>query len=273
MRDELEQATAAVRAHWRQRPRAGIVLGTGLGSFAQQIQLEARIDYAQIPHFPRATALGHAGRLLCGTVAGLPIVTMEGRLHPYEGYSLDEITLPIRVMRQLGAEWLILSNASGGLNPQFASGDVVVIRDHINLLGCAPHVDSPPALERASVIPHVSPYDRELSERALAIARRQGFTAHNGVYAAVLGPNYETRAEYRMLRHIGADVVGMSTVPEVLVAAEVGLRVVALSVVTNVCRPDELRTTSGTEVISAAESTEPKMRAIVCGLLSQLVTS
>ena len=266
---QVAQAALAVRAAWSESPCAGIILGTGLGGLAAHVELHASIDFSQIPHFAAATALGHVGRLLCGTLAGVPVVTMEGRLHRYEGHSLDQITLPVRVMRQLGVELLVISNASGGVNPRLCSGDVVVIQDHINLFW-----DNPWRGTDAACQSHrgqrVAPYDAHLIQQALAIARGGDFAIHPGIYAALVGPNYETRAEYRLLRRIGADVVGMSTVPEATVAARLGMRVLALSAVTNVCGPDQLRATNAAEVVAAAESTEPKMRAIVTGLLKRL---
>ena len=270
MKRQLEQAAAAVRARWQGSPRAGIILGTGLGSFAAQIDVQCDIDYRQIPHFPLATAPGHVGRLVGGTVCGVPVITMEGRFHRYEGYSLRQITLPVRVMQLLGIECLVISNASGGLNPRLDSGDVVLITDHINLLWDHPLFGQGEAGADTCVPQRLTPYDPRLIQQASAIARAGGFSAYPGVYAALVGPNYETRAEYRFLRKIGADVVGMSTVPEAIVAARIGLPVLALSAVTNVCRPDERRATSGAAVLAAAESTEPKMRAIVTGLLARL---
>lgn len=267
---QIQQASEAVQSRWDQRPRVGVILGTGLTGFADQIQDPIAIDYGQIPHFARTTALGHRGRLLCGAVEGVPVVTMDGRFHLYEGYSADQIALPIRVMKTLGIDVLIVSNASGGVNPQLRSGDVVVIDDHVNLMFENPLI-GPNDHRLGERFPDMSmPYDAEFKELALAVARKSGFTAHLGVYAGVTGPNYETRAEYRFLRKIGVDVVGMSTVPEVIAARHAGLRVLALSAVTNVCSPDQLTSTSGEAVVAAAESTEPKMRDIVAGVLRTL---
>ena len=267
---QIDEAAGAVRAAWNRTPRVGIILGTGLAGFADQIEREAVLGYEQIPHFPRATALGHVGQLVCGNVAGTPVVTMEGRFHLYEGYSLQQITLPVRVMKALGIELLIVSNASGGLNPSLSVGDVVVIDDHINLMGDNPLIGINDD-QLGPRFPDMSqPYDRELVERALEIARRENFPARAGVYIALSGPNYETRAEYRFLRLIGGDLVGMSTVPEVIVAAHAGLRVLALSVVTNVCRPDSLDATDGESVLCAARSAEPNVSKIVLGILADL---
>ena len=219
----------------------GIILGTGLGSLAQEIATEAAIDYGLIPHFPRATAIGHAGQLVCGTLLGMPVLAMEGRFHVYEGYSYQQVTFPVRVMKALGAELLIVSNACGGMNPHYAAGDIVVIEDHINLMNGNPLIGANDDALGPRFPDMCAPYDRVLIQRALEIAPRENFIAHKGVYVAVTGPNLETRAEYRFLRTIGADVVGMSTVPEVLVAVHAGMQVLGLSIVTDLCLPDALR--------------------------------
>lgn len=267
---QISDAVGAVRGRWSRKPQVGIILGTGLGCFAKQVDCEAEIVYETIPHFPRATALGHRGQFVCGTIGGLGVVTMEGRFHLYEGYTAQQITLPVRVMKALGIELLIISNACGAMNPEYQPGDVMVIDDHINLMGANP-------LTGANVealgprFPDLSrPYDPELIERAIGIARQAGFTAHRGIYAAVSGPNYETRAEYRFLRMIGADVVGMSTVPEVIVAAHMGLRVLALSTITNSAVPGLAdKPTDGHAVIDVAKATEEKVRKIVLGILNE----
>jgi purine-nucleoside phosphorylase len=266
---QIDDAAAAIRARWGGLPAVGIILGTGLATFTDQIDQQAVIGYENIPHFPRSTALSHAGRLVCGTVAGTPVVTMDGRFHLYEGYPLQQITLPVRVMKALGVELLIVSNASGGLNPNLAEGDVVVIADHINLMGANPLVGINDD-RLGPRFPDMScPYDRALRASALEIARKENFAAIEGVYVALCGPCYETRAEYRFLRLIGGDVVGMSTVPEVVVAAHAGLRVLGLSVVTNVCRPDALAPTDGQRVVRAASAAERKLRQIVRGILAE----
>jgi purine-nucleoside phosphorylase len=266
---QITQATDVIRAHWGGRPRAGIILGTGLGSLASQIQTEATLDYSAIPHFLRSTAVGHAGRLVCGMLQGVPIVAMEGRFHGYEGYSQRQITFPIRVMRALGAELLIVSNACGGMNPNYSQGDIVVIDDHINLMNDNPLV----GVNDDSLGPRFPdmcrPYDPVLIRRALEIARRENFVAHRGVYVGVTGPNLETRAEYRFLRTIGADIVGMSTVPEAIVAVHAGMRVLGLSIVTDVCFPDSLKPANIEDIIATANEAEPKLRKIVLGILAQ----
>jgi purine-nucleoside phosphorylase len=266
---QISDAVGAVRGRWQRVPQVGIVLGTGLGSFARQVNAEAVIGYETIPHFPRATALGHRGQFVCGTINGLGVVTMEGRFHLYEGYTATEITLPIRVMHALGIKLLIISNASGGVNPAFLPGDLLVIDDHINLMGANPLIG--PNMEALGPrFPDMTrPYAPELIEQALAIARREGITAHRGVYVALTGPNYETRAEYRFLRLIGGDVVGMSTVPEVIVAAHMGLRVLALSTITNVALVDGQPPTDGHDVIEVAARAEQNVRKIVLGILAE----
>jgi len=206
----------------------GIILGTGLGSLAEQIEAEAKIPYEDVPHFPRSTAISHAGRLVLGRLCGLPVVAMEGRFHAYEGYSFQQLTFPVRVMKALGAELLVVSNAAGGLNPHYATGDVMVIDDHINLMGGNPLIGVNDDVLGPRFPDMCRPYDPRLIERALEIARRENFAAHRGVYVAVTGPNLETRAEYRFLRLIGADVVGMSTIPEALVAFTAHARAGAL---------------------------------------------
>ncbi|MCC6127555.1 MAG: purine-nucleoside phosphorylase [Pirellulales bacterium] len=264
---QIEQAVEVVRAHWAGAPHAGVILGTGLGSVAGQIEIEAKLDYAEIPHFPRSTAIGHAGQLVCGKLQGLPVVAMEGRFHAYEGYGYRQITFPVRVMRALGAGMLLVSNACGGLNPHYALGDIVVIEDHINLMSGNPLIGPNDDALGPRFPDMCQPYDRALIDRALEIARRGNFAAHEGVYAAVTGPNLETRAEYRFLRAVGADVVGMSTVPEVLVAVHAGMRVLGLSVVTDRCLPDALKPAKIEEILAVAASAEPKLRAIVLGIL------
>ncbi|MBC8868462.1 MAG: purine-nucleoside phosphorylase [Planctomycetes bacterium] len=266
--DEALEASAAIRRRWDARPVAGLILGTGLGNVASYIETDATIDFEAIPHFPRSTALSHRGRLVCGRLGDTPLVVMEGRWHYYEGHSIDRLTLPVYVMRALGVELLILSNASGGLNPRFASGDVMVIEDHINLMFWkqAPRMEKESDSSRQPA-PH--PYDRALIEQALAISRRENFVAHRGVYVAMTGPSYETRAEYRFLRRIGADVVGMSTVPEAVAAARCGMRMLALSTVTNVARPDNPEVTTAEDVVAAAERAEPNVRRIILDILRE----
>ena len=266
---QIEETAAVVRRKWARPAHAGIILGTGLGSLAGQIEVEAAFDYEELPHFPRATAVSHAGRLVCGRLGGLAVAAMEGRFHAYEGYTHKQITLPVRLMRALGAGLLIVSNACGGMNPQHRRGDIVVIEDHINLMGDNPLIGPNDDALGPRFPDMCRPYDAELMERALAVARRADVPAHRGVYVAVTGPNLETRAEYRFLRAMGADVVGMSTVPEVIVAVHAGMRVLGLSIVTDVCLPDALQPVNIEDILATAAEAEPKLRAIVLGVLAQ----
>ncbi|MCH2114249.1 MAG: purine-nucleoside phosphorylase [Pirellulales bacterium] len=268
LNEKIEAAAAAIRAEWGETPRAGIILGTGLGGLVDLIESPVAIDYEHIPHFPKSTATSHRGRLVCGILRGLPIVAMEGRFHQYEGYSLKQITLPVRVMKRLGAELLVVTHAVGGMNPLYRPGDVMIIDDQINLMGDNPLVGiNDDAL--GPRFPDMSaPYTPELIEVAQQTARQENFVAHRGVMVAVTGPNLETRAEYRFLRTIGADVVGMSTVPEVIVAVHCGLRVFGLSVITDMCLPDALKPANVEEIIAVAGSAEPRLRSLVLGVLA-----
>lgn len=263
----IEDACNFIREQWKQEPHAGVILGTGLGPLVDQIEVEASIDYESIPHFPKSTATSHRGRLVCGNLNGLPVMAMEGRFHMYEGYPLKQITLPVRVMKALGAKLLIVSNAAGGMNPNYANGDIVVIEDHINLMGDNPLIGINDDRLGPRFPDMSAPYDAGLIDESLGIARRNDFVAHKGVFVAVAGPNLETRAEYRFLRAIGADVVGMSTVPEVIVAVHCGLRTVGFSVITDMCLPDALEEADVAKIIATANAAEPKLRAMVTGIL------
>jgi len=266
---QIEEASHAIQRRWDRRPRVGIILGTGLGGFAEEIDAQATIDYAEIPYFLRSTAESHRGRLVCGELAGVPVVAMEGRFHAYEGYPLKQITLPVRVMKALGAELLIVTNACGGLNPQYALGDLMLIEDHINLMGDNPLVGINDDRLGPRFPDMSAPYDRAVIDRGLAIARRHDFAAHKGVFVAVTGPNLETRAEYRFLRLIGADVVGMSTVPEVIVAVHCGLRVMGCSIVTDMGLPDALEVVDVSQIIAIAKQAEPQLRVLLRGVIEQ----
>src|SRR5579875_2404781 len=261
--EHVQDAARAIRAQWAGDPRVGIVLGTGLGALAREIEAEAAIPYPEIPHFPRSTVESHKGMLVCGRLAGQTVMAMEGRFHLYEGYSPWQVTFPIRVMKELGCRLLIVSNASGGLNPLYQKGDLIVIEDHINLMG--PNDD-----RLGPRFPDmIEPYDRGLQDLALEVALHSNIVARRGVYVAVVGPNLETRAEYRFLRGIGADVVGMSTVPEVLVAVHAGLKVLGFSIVTDMCLPDALQPVRIEEIIAVANEAESKLRLVVRGVLER----
>ena len=273
MQHSMERITAAaqaIQAFFSKKPTEAIILGTGLGQLAEQIDVEATIDYADIPGFPLSTVESHAGRLLCGTLGGRTIVAMQGRFHRYEGYSLHEVTFPVRVLRALGAETLIVSNACGGMHPLWERGDLMLIADHINMLGDNPLVGpNDPSL--GPRFPDMSvAYDAPLRALARQVAVEQGITVREGIYVAVVGPNLETRAEYRMLRGLGADVVGMSTVPEVIVARHGGMRVLGLSIITDMCLPDSLQEATLDEIVATANAAQPKLTALVRGVLEQL---
>ena len=265
--NQIQEACQFLRSQWDKTPHAGIILGTGLGPLVEQIEVEASIEYESIPHFPKSTATSHRGRLVCGNLCGLPIMAMEGRFHMYEGYPLKQITLPVRVMKAMGAELLIVSNAAGGMNPYYRDGDIVVIEDHINLMGDNPLIGINDDRLGPRFPDMCQPYDLQLVDEALAIARRENIVAHKGVFVAVAGPNLETRAEYRFLRAMGADVVGMSTVPEVIVAVHCGLRTVGFSVITDMCLPDALQPADVPKIIATANAAEPQLRALVTGVL------
>ncbi len=267
--EHVQDASRLVRSRWHGTPEVGLVLGTGLGALAREIHSEAVIPYPEIPCFPRSTVESHRGQLVCGKLAGRSVMAMEGRFHLYEGYSPWQVTFPIRVMKELGCRLLIVSNAAGGLNPHFRKGDLIVIDDHINMMGLNPLIG--PNDERLGPrFPDlIEPYDRGIEELALQVALEENIVARRGVYVAVVGPNLETRAEYRFLRGMGADVVGMSTVPEVLVAVHAGLKVLGFSIVTDMCLPDALEPTSIDQIIAVANEAEGKLRTIVRRVLER----
>jgi purine-nucleoside phosphorylase len=268
--ETINAAADVVRARFSRVPDVAIVLGTGLGGLAREIDVEATVEYADIPGFPLSTVESHAGRLLCGTLGGKSVVAMQGRFHRYEGYSLQQVAFPVRVLRALGAQTLVVSNACGGMRVEWAPGDLMLIADHINLLGDNPLVGEND--DRLGVrFPDMSaPYDADLRALAHAVAREQGTVLREGVYVAVTGPNLETRAEYRMLRTIGADVVGMSTVPEVIVAVQGGMRVLGLSIITDQCIPETLVPAELATIIATAGRAEPRLTALVRGVLERL---
>ena len=263
----IQETSAFLRERLAGAPRFGLILGTGLGNLAAHIEAPVSIPYDEIPHFMPATAEGHAGNLVGGRLGGQEVVAMQGRVHYYEGYSMQEITFPVRVMKALGVDSLIVSNAAGGMNPQYRAGDLVAIVDHINLMGDNPLIGAND--ERLGErFPDMSePYDRGYLRRLQAVALRQQQQLHQGVFVAVAGPNLETAAEYRFLRQLGADVVGMSLIPEVLVARHSGLRVLALTVVTDECFPDCLQPADVAKIIKTANEAEPVLSRLVLEFL------
>ncbi len=267
---KIADAAQCLRQKFPIQAQVAVVLGSGLGGLAKDIEDPRVIPYEEIPHFPRSTAMGHRGQLVCGYLQGVPCLAMQGRFHTYEGYPQSLVTFPVRVFRALGISTLIVSNACGGLNPLFGSGDIMIIDDHINLMFRNPLIGPNDEALGARFPDMSAPYDRQLIALAEDVARTLNLVAWRGVYAAFTGPSYETRAEYRYLRKIGADVVGMSTIPETIVAVHAGMRVLGLSVVTNVCRPDQLAPTDGAEVIDIASRAESRMRALVCGVMASL---
>lgn len=273
MTNNREQVTAAaefVRAKVHLQARIGVILGTGLGALADEIEATERVPYEKIPHFPLSTVESHKGLFIAGRLAGVPVLALQGRFHLYEGYSPLEVTFPVRVLAELGIDTLLISNAAGGMNPHYRRGDLMLITDHINLQGANPLV-GPNESDWGPRFPDMSrPYDAGLlavaEERALAL----GIKLHQGVYVAVVGPNLETRAEYRFLRMIGADVVGMSTVPEVIVARHMNLRTMAISVITDECFPDSLEPVSIEDVLAAAAGAEPKLTQVMKAVVESI---
>jgi purine-nucleoside phosphorylase len=269
--DQVIEATAAVQSRSKLKPDVGVILGSGLGDLAFEVQDVTAIPYEEIPHFLRSTVLGHAGRLLLGKLESVPVVVMQGRFHFYEGYTMQALTLPVRVMRMLGAHTLIVTNAAGGINAAYRPGDFMLIRDHINFLGLA------------GLNPLIGPNDERLGERFPALAKAYDaelralartvaakwpeLTLHEGVYAQVAGPSYETGAELKFLHTAGADAVGMSTAPEVVVARHMGMCVLGISLITNTATGDDTEEVNHAEVLTAADAARPKFAALVRGIL------
>jgi purine-nucleoside phosphorylase len=268
--EQVAEAADAVRQRWPGTPRVGLILGTGLGGLAAEIQAEAKIPYADVPHFPVSTVEGHAGQLVCGTLRGVPVVAMEGRFHYYEGYSLRQVTFPVRVMKALGVEILVVTNAAGGMNPQLALADIVIIEDHVNFLPDNPLRGVNDDALGPRFPDMLEPYDRELVALAQRTALELGVPASKGVFVAVPGPNLETRAEYRMLRGFGADVVGMSTVPEAIVAKHAGLRTLGFSVVTDLCLPDALEPADIQKIIAVAQEGGARLAKLIGRVVEQI---
>ncbi len=275
--DDVGEATAAIQAATSLRPAVALILGSGLGDIAAALRDFTAIPYAEIPHFARSTVIGHAGRLLIGYLDDVAVVAMQGRFHFYEGYTLQVVTLPVRVMRALGAHTLIVTNAAGGVNPAFRPGDIMVIRDHINMPGLAGQNPlTGPNDERFGerFPPLADAYDAALRALAhTAAAAVPGLALHEGVYTMVGGPNYETRAELKFLHLIGADAVGMSTVPEVIVARHMGMRVLGLSLITNTATGEEMEETNHAGVLAAAGAARPQFTALVRGIVRAMPMS
>jgi purine-nucleoside phosphorylase len=270
LRKQIDEAISFLRTKTRMVPPVGIILGTGLGGLAKEIKPEIIVDYADIPHFPLSTVESHKGKLIFGSLAGKSVVAMQGRFHYYEGYTMQQVTFPVRVMKFLGVSTLLISNAAGGMNPQFSRGTVMIITDHINLLGDNPLI-GPNDDSLGPRFPDMSePYTKTLIALAEGIALEMKIRTERGVFVAVPGPNLETRAEYRFLRLIGADAVGMSTVPENIVANHMSMQVLGFSIITDECFPDALQPANVDEIIAVASKTEPKLTAIMKGVVEKL---
>ncbi len=269
-RDRIEETLGFIRSHSRQECEVGIVLGTGLGDLVREIDISVELSYQDIPHFPVSTVETHAGKLIFGSLAGKPVIAMQGRFHYYEGYTMQQITFPIRVMKFLGIRTLVISNAAGGMNPLYHKGDIMLMDDHINLLGDNPLI-GPNDDELGPRFPDMSePYSKRLIRLAEEIALQEKMKIQRGVYVAVSGPNLETRAEYRFLRGIGADVVGMSTIPEVIVARHMNIEVFGISVVTDECFPDALQPADVPDIIKTANDAQPRLTLLMKRLVEKL---
>ena len=268
--EHFQEAVDFIRSHSSIKPEVGVILGTGLGALVNYIETDTVIAYEHIPHFPVSTVESHKGKLIIGRLGGKNVIVMQGRFHYYEGYSMQEVTFPVRVMKLLGINHLFVSNAAGGLNPDFQVSDLMVINDHINLLPANP-LTGPNLDFFGPRFPDMSePYDKHLVDKAVNIGSSMDANVHQGVYSVVTGPNLETPAEYRYLRTIGADVVGMSTVPEVIVARHMGLKVFAVSVITDLCYPGAIEEVDVEKIIAAAQKAEPNLTKLISELIATI---
>jgi purine-nucleoside phosphorylase len=268
--DKVNQTLGVIRKITKENFPVGIILGTGLGGLVKEIKISHEINYSDLPHFPLSTVESHEGKLIFGKINGKNVVAMQGRFHYYEGYTMQQITYPVRVMKFLGVETLLVSNACGGMNPQYRRGDIMIMTDHINLLGDNPLIGKNED-ELGPRFPDMSEaYNIELISLAEATAVENKIKVQKGVYVAVPGPNLETKAEYRFLRATGADVVGMSTIPENIVANHMGMKVLGISIVTDECFPDSLKPVNVEEIIAAAMKAEPKMTLIMKEVIKKL---
>lgn len=268
--EKINETVSVIRKHTQDNYPVGIILGTGLGGLVKEISIDHEIDYNELPHFVLSTVESHKGKLIFGFIGDEKVVAMQGRFHYYEGYTMQQITFPVRVMKFLGVKYLLVSNACGGMNPDYRKGDIMIMQDHINLLGDNPLI-GPNDDELGPRFPDMSePYSEELISIAEKVAGRNDIKVQKGVYVAVPGPNLETRAEYSFLRKIGADVVGMSTVPENIVANHMGMKVLGLSIITDECFPETLRPVDVNEIIAAANAAEPKMTLIMKEVIKEL---
>ncbi|MEX2514281.1 MAG: purine-nucleoside phosphorylase [Cyclobacteriaceae bacterium] len=268
--EKINHAVSYLQKYLPESTKTGIILGTGLGSLVNDIETIIEINYGDIPYFPVSTVESHQGKMIFGKLEGKPILAMKGRFHYYEGYSMKEVTFPIRIFKKLGIENLLISNASGGLNPHFKVGELMIIQDHIDLFPENP-LRGNNLEEFGSRFPDMSePYDPGFISIGKKIAEKNHLTVHQGVYAGVQGPNLETPSEYKYLRSIGADAVGMSTIPEVIVAVHCNLKVFALSAITDLCSPGNIKKITLKEVLAAAAIAEPDMKILLLGLLREI---
>lgn len=270
LRKKIEQTLSYIRQQTQIQPQIGIVLGTGLGALVKEVEIEKELSYRNIPHFPISTVETHAGKLITGYLSGKPVVAMQGRFHFYEGYSMHQITFPIRLMKFMGISTLLISNAAGGMNPLYRKGDMMIMDDHINLLGDNPLI-GPNDDNLGPRFPDMSePYSKRLIDLAEQIALEEKIKVQRGVYIAVSGPNLETRAEYRFLRSVGGDVVGMSTVPEVIVARHMDIEVFGVSIITDECFPDALQPADVSDIIKTANEAQPRLTLLMKRLVEKL---
>lgn len=270
MLKEAQESAAFLNPFFSEKPTVGIILGTGLHRLAEEMQIRESIPYERIPHFPVSTVESHKGQLLLGTLSGKEVVAMQGRFHFYEGYSMQQLSFPVRVMKLLGINTLLVSNAAGALNPEYKKGELMLLDDHINLQGDNPLIGKNEDFFGPRFPDMSAPYDKDLQNRMLAASSELGIKLHTGVYAAVPGPMLETRAEYRYLRRIGADVVGMSTVPEIICARHMNMRCLAISVITDECDPDHLQPVTLEEIIAVAGTADKKLSELFKRLLTGL---
>lgn len=270
LNDSVEEAAALIQADWPTIPAVGLVLGSGFRTLSEAMNVELSRDYADIPDFPESTAPGHPGRIICGHLGNVPTAVLNGRAHRYEGFEFRTVTWPVRLLCRLGVRILIVTNASGGINPEYACGDVVVLNDQINLMWGNPLIGPNDETVGPRFLDMSSPYDPKLAAAAISAANRRDIAVQSGVYLAMAGPTYETLAEYRMARTLGADVVGMSTVPEVLVARHAGVRVLGLSVVSNVFRPNSTEPTEGDHVVQTVSKTADSVLRIIQEVVGEL---
>ena len=270
LKNKIDETLKVIHNYTSESYPVGIILGTGLGGLVREIAIEHEISYGDLPHFPLSTVESHLGKLIFGKINGKNVVAMQGRFHFYEGYTMQQITYPVRLMKFLGVETLLVSNACGGMNPQYRRGDIMLMTDHINLLGDNPLIGKNED-ELGARFPDMSePYNHKLISLAETIALENKIKLQKGVYIAVPGPNLETRAEYRFPRSTGADVVGMSTIPENIVANHMGMRVLGISIITDECFPDSLKPVNVEEIIAAAMEAEPKMTLIMKEVIKKL---